>query len=34
MWGVLYSWPSQKTSEAAEIDEDKESVVPLLRKSS
>ena len=34
MWGVLYSWPSQKTSVATEIDEDEESMVPLLEKSS
>ena len=34
MWGVLNSWPSQETSVAAEIDEDEESMVPLLEKSS
>ena len=32
--GVLYSWPSQETSMAVEIDEDEESMVPLLGKSS
>ena len=34
MWRVLYSWPSQETSVAAEIDEDEESMVPLLEESS